>query len=58
MVTLAEALETFNLMLMALTIKKSRSVYMLMLIQGVFFHWASPKKLKYAKLRLGVSRTS
>ena len=26
-------------------------------VQGVFLHWASPKKLKYGKPRLGVSRT-
>ena len=25
------------------------------LVQGVFFHWASPKKLKYGKPRLGES---
>ena len=27
----------------------------LMFVQGVFFHWASPKKLKYAKPWLGES---
>ena len=27
------------------------------IIQGVFLHWASPKKLKYGKSRLGESDT-
>ena len=42
---------------MLFDLKKSvtRTSLLDVLIQGAFLHWASPKKLKYGKPRLGES---